>query len=424
MCILSGCDYLDNLYGIGLAKARKFMMMTEETDMKRALLKIPSYLNLKKLTITDKYINDFLKAEATFKFMFVYDPLKREMCRLNALEEGDMLENYCDNAGELLKSDIAYHLALGNLNPRTLLRMDSFDPNSDVTQRKSGKHPSIWRKEGQHSAPIFKQQSKIHSFFTNPRKHKQLVEVQNIIDQENDVSCELEIDDLVSSYIANTPPPEITSKRRNSEETDEIKSNEAKRHQIEINRTTSLMKSLPFINKFKKTQVNENHRVISRFFVRKSLPASIQELAQESESSTESNAQIEITQMNEAIAGQKQKLEEFYESMKTKEPVSIVTDEILLEREEHNASQSNETVESSTQPSDNVVDLDKYEYKVKIQKQSFINDIKPKIILQPLKIQSRRMGLSKGKASAVKIDNTMSTQARLSKFGFSKSKVP
>ena len=34
MCILSGCDYLSNLPGIGLGKASKLFKLTRQTDMK------------------------------------------------------------------------------------------------------------------------------------------------------------------------------------------------------------------------------------------------------------------------------------------------------------------------------------------------------------------------------------------------------
>lgn len=34
MCILSGCDYLDSIPGVGLKKAHKFISMTAETDPK------------------------------------------------------------------------------------------------------------------------------------------------------------------------------------------------------------------------------------------------------------------------------------------------------------------------------------------------------------------------------------------------------
>lgn len=37
MCILSGCDYLDSLPGIGLKKALKFISLTEETDPSKVI---------------------------------------------------------------------------------------------------------------------------------------------------------------------------------------------------------------------------------------------------------------------------------------------------------------------------------------------------------------------------------------------------
>ena len=33
MCILSGCDYLENLPGIGLGKARKFLKSVQKNDI-------------------------------------------------------------------------------------------------------------------------------------------------------------------------------------------------------------------------------------------------------------------------------------------------------------------------------------------------------------------------------------------------------
>jgi len=39
MCILSGCDYLDNITGIGLVKAKKIMSKTQITDIELVILK-------------------------------------------------------------------------------------------------------------------------------------------------------------------------------------------------------------------------------------------------------------------------------------------------------------------------------------------------------------------------------------------------
>lgn len=149
MCILSGCDYLDSLPGIGLAKACKFILKTEQEDMRIALKKIPSYLNMRNLEVDDDYIENFMKAEATFRHMFIYNPLERRMQRLCALEDYETDERYCSNAGTLLEdSEQALHLALGNLNPFSMKRLDSWTPEKAWPTPKNvkrSKHKSIWQ---------------------------------------------------------------------------------------------------------------------------------------------------------------------------------------------------------------------------------------------------------------------------------------
>lgn len=94
-----------------------------------------------------------MKAEATFKHMYIYNPLERRMERLNALEDHKTEEIYCSNAGTLLSdSEKALHLALGNLNPFSLKRLDNWHPERDGLKSwssapknlKSSKHKSIW----------------------------------------------------------------------------------------------------------------------------------------------------------------------------------------------------------------------------------------------------------------------------------------
>ncbi|KAH8324326.1 hypothetical protein KR074_005329 [Drosophila pseudoananassae] len=151
MCILSGCDYLDSLPGIGLAKACKFILKTEQDDMQIALKKIPSTLNMRNLEVDDEYIENFLKAEATFKHMYIYNPLERRMERLCALEDFETDVRYCSNAGTLMEDkDQALHLALGNINPFSLKRLDSWTPEKPVPTPKTvkrTKHKSIWQGE-------------------------------------------------------------------------------------------------------------------------------------------------------------------------------------------------------------------------------------------------------------------------------------
>lgn len=129
MCIISGCDYLDSLPGIGLAKACKFVLKTEEDDIARALPKIPAYLNMRHLEVTEDYINNFLKAVATFRHMLVYNPLERKLVRLTDPKESGTDMDLCCNAGATLENDIAFQLALGNLDPFTLKQLDTWNPD-------------------------------------------------------------------------------------------------------------------------------------------------------------------------------------------------------------------------------------------------------------------------------------------------------
>lgn len=132
MCILSGCDYLDSLPGIGLAKACKFILKTEEEDMNKALDKIPAYLNMRHLEVTPEYKLNFLRANATFMHMFVYDPRVRKMIRLMEPTECSTDIELCCNAGVILDDKIAFQLAIGNLDPFTLKQMDNWNPQVKV----------------------------------------------------------------------------------------------------------------------------------------------------------------------------------------------------------------------------------------------------------------------------------------------------
>ncbi|XP_017015640.2 exonuclease 1 [Drosophila takahashii] len=218
MCILSGCDYLDSLPGIGLAKACKFILKTEQEDMRLALKKIPSYLNMRNLEVEDDYIENFLKAEATFKHMFIYNPLERRMQRLCALEDYGTDERYCSNAGTLLDdSDQALHLALGNLNPFSLKRLDSWTPEKAWPTPKNvkrSKHKSIWQTNFQkENLPTPKKENPCALFF------KKVDFVSKTVDEEIEANQRLEKAKHTEAQVFNMYS--FRSKRRRSPSRDE-----------------------------------------------------------------------------------------------------------------------------------------------------------------------------------------------------------
>lgn len=213
MCILSGCDYLDSLPGIGLVKACKFILKTEETNMERALDKIPSYLNKPQLQITDEYKLNFMKANATFLFMFVYNPIKRELCRLNEPTDMDNTEFY-SNAGTEFDNEIAFQLALGNLNPFTLKQLDNWHPDKILLNNKncklkspssSSNTNSIWSLNyDAENGKRKKQQTSIFDWAKNSKiKNKPSIINKDDNDQDSDLKLNyLEVADsnLLSTY--------------------------------------------------------------------------------------------------------------------------------------------------------------------------------------------------------------------------------
>lgn len=212
MCILSGCDYVDSLPGIGLVKACKFVTMTEETDMMRALDKIPAYLNKRNLVVTDEYKLNVMKANATFQHMVVYDPIERKQTRLNDVESAGTEEAFCCNAGTLMADEEALDLAVGNLNPFSLKRLDNWHPDRRQEVKsgrtKSAKHPSIWQKSFKTVSKNSKmQQISIEKTLTRVQRKPTNIRESSAVSTDNENSSEENSEDLINQYINEKSPP-------------------------------------------------------------------------------------------------------------------------------------------------------------------------------------------------------------------------
>ncbi|UJR28468.1 hypothetical protein I4U23_009707 [Adineta vaga] len=153
MCILSGCDYLDNIAGIGLAKAKKIMSRTQITDIELILKQLPQNLGKLSLRVTDDYIVGFKRAHLAFLHQIVYDPIQRKQMPLNPLPD-DIDHNQLKFSGQLDDTPLAFQHAIGNLNVKTKCIVDIFHPDkwnyrspksaSDIIP---GHLKSIWSKE-------------------------------------------------------------------------------------------------------------------------------------------------------------------------------------------------------------------------------------------------------------------------------------
>ena len=80
MAVLSGCDYLDSIKGIGIKKAHKLVSAQKNDDIQPILDKIKE---AGKMQIPEDYYTKFQRAILTFKFQVIFDPATRTNLHLN-----------------------------------------------------------------------------------------------------------------------------------------------------------------------------------------------------------------------------------------------------------------------------------------------------------------------------------------------------
>nr|XP_022912550.1 exonuclease 1 [Onthophagus taurus] len=179
MCILSGCDYLDNLPGVGLKKALKFISVTENPSIYNALSQISSYLKLSNVTVTDEYRENFMIADATFQYQIIFDPKERRLKPLNPISPNVDLK-HCVNAGSKIDDAVAFQLSLGNLDPFTHKQVDDWDPDSSSLPTFS-----IWLKNNMFQTMIKTSKDPI---IVTPKKIKRKapLEKEIVVDEEHE----------------------------------------------------------------------------------------------------------------------------------------------------------------------------------------------------------------------------------------------
>ena len=131
-CILSGCDYLKSIPGVGLAKAFRFMKFAfGREDIGTEIRNMPKIVGLNE-SVSEIYIRKFFESELVFKYQVVYDPESRLMLPLNDYK--DKYEpselDYC--TGKSYAPAIAFTHSLAKLDYQTLEEFTSDDPALDI----------------------------------------------------------------------------------------------------------------------------------------------------------------------------------------------------------------------------------------------------------------------------------------------------
>ncbi|NXC69454.1 EXO1 Exonuclease, partial [Anhinga anhinga] len=170
MCILSGCDYLPSIHGIGLAKACKLLKLANNPDIIKVIKKMGQYLKMN-ITVSEEYIQGFTRANNTFLYQLVFDPVNRKLVPLNAYGDGVDPETLI-YAGRHFGDGTAFQIAIGNIDIDTMEQIDDYNPDTaqPVQQRSCGWNDrpanhinSIWGRDYKLGPNVDTVPHKIHS---------------------------------------------------------------------------------------------------------------------------------------------------------------------------------------------------------------------------------------------------------------------
>ncbi|XP_049371358.1 exonuclease 1 [Solanum verrucosum] len=113
MCILSGCDYLQSLPGMGLKKAHALVKKFKSYD------KVIKHLRYNTAAVSPMYEESFRKAIMTFQHQRVYDLMTEDLVHLSELS--DCGSQDLDFLGPLIPTEIAQGIAKGDIDPFTMM---------------------------------------------------------------------------------------------------------------------------------------------------------------------------------------------------------------------------------------------------------------------------------------------------------------
>ncbi|XP_028279399.1 exonuclease 1 [Parambassis ranga] len=150
MCILSGCDYLASLHGIGLGKACKLLKLAKDPDILKVIRKMGQYLKMN-LIVPEEYIEGFVKANNTFLYQLVFDPVRRKVAPLNPYPE-HIDPSTLSYAGLNIGDDKGLQMALGNLDINTMKMIDDFCPDKPISQQYKPRSRS-WNESPAYNGP-------------------------------------------------------------------------------------------------------------------------------------------------------------------------------------------------------------------------------------------------------------------------------
>ncbi|KAM3488290.1 hypothetical protein MY3957_008402 [Beauveria namnaoensis] len=112
MAIMSGCDYLAGLPGVGLKTAHRLMRKSKTPE------RVVRMLQFDGKRVSENYLTQFYQAELTFLHQWVFCPVQKGLVHLTDLDETRTAAEM-PFIGAYVAPDIARGVAAGDLNPMT-----------------------------------------------------------------------------------------------------------------------------------------------------------------------------------------------------------------------------------------------------------------------------------------------------------------
>ncbi|KAH9113826.1 hypothetical protein LEN26_007237 [Aphanomyces euteiches] len=126
MCILSGCDYVASIPGMGIKKSHALVLRYGNSQKVIRALRLEG-----KLKIAKSYETQVAQARLTFRHQRVYDPITKTLVHVIPLAPS-MLDQEMDFLGPLIPNELAKDIAEGIIDPMSHAPFSSHAPKSPV----------------------------------------------------------------------------------------------------------------------------------------------------------------------------------------------------------------------------------------------------------------------------------------------------
>lgn len=143
--MLSGCDYLDSIPGIGLKTAHRLLRRHKTVEKVVQMVRLEGTLN-----VPINYIRSFAQAELAFIHQRIFDPATKKLVPLNDFPLEGLSDDDQKWVGLDMDLEIARGVARGDVHPETLVPIVDIAPGYQPQPRANGGKVSYffpWRIE-------------------------------------------------------------------------------------------------------------------------------------------------------------------------------------------------------------------------------------------------------------------------------------